>query len=149
MKYLKIEEKNVAYFYHFYFSCRYHYLNQNTKTIIITQMSQPSVVGFFSEESAHCTCVSPPDEEPPGFVRDPDQEGEGEGRDPPLGGERVDADELGDIGGVDHCCGQDCLKDDGKIEDIILHALLEDGEHPGLADDDCLYAHCTWTMVRK
>ena len=75
-----------------------------------------------------------PDEVAPGLVAHPDEEGEGQGRDPPLGGNRIEADNVG-VGEVDEECGTDSLKDKAKVEHPVVHALLEDGEDSGLADD--------------
>ena len=47
---------------------------------------------------------------------------------------RVEADNVG-IGEVDEECGADSLKDEAKVEHPVVHALLEDGEDSGLADD--------------
>ena len=94
------------------------------------------VVGLHGEEiserSLLVECAS--DEEAPGLVAHPDEEGEGQGRDPPLRGNWVEADDEG-VGEVDEECSAGGLKDEAKVEHPVVHALLEDGEDPGLADD--------------
>ena len=75
-----------------------------------------------------------PDEVAPGLVAHPDEEGEGQGWDPPLRSDRVEADNVG-IRKVDEECSTGCLKDEAKVEHPVVHALLEDGEDAGLADD--------------
>ena len=73
-----------------------------------------------------------PDEVAPGLVAHPDEEGEGQGRDPPLRGNRVEADDEG-VGEVDEECSAGGLKDEAKVEHPDVHALLENGEGPGVA----------------
>ena len=64
----------------------------------------------------------------------PDEEGEGQGGDPPLGSDWVEADVVGE-GKVEEEGGAGGLEDEAEVEHPVGHALLEDGEHPSLADD--------------
>ena len=95
----------------------------------------------------------------------PDEEREGQGGDPPLGGNWVESDKVG-VGKVEEEGGACGLEDEAEVEHPVGHALLEDGEHPSLADDHVCpldlkkmgYYYTlimgnqdlvTWTMARK
>ena len=94
-----------------------------------------SIWGLPSEVSADGAGVGLPYEEPPHLVPDNEETGEGDGDHPPLGLQRVDAQELGDGGGVDEEAGQQGFHHQSPVEYPVAHALLQDGGVPGLRDD--------------
>ena len=100
------------------------------------EIHEELVIGLHGEEVSDPGLLAQgePDEVAPGLVAHPDEEGEGQGGDPPLRGHRVEADDEG-VGEVDEECSAGGLKDEAKVEHPVVHALLEDGEDAGLADD--------------
>ena len=76
-----------------------------------------------------------PEEKLPEFIIGEDQGREGKGRKPPPELERVHPKTLVHARSVGEEASQSSLKEESKVEDPIGHALLEDRQFPGLAND--------------
>ena len=70
-----------------------------------------------------------------GFVVTEDEDWEGDGRQPPVDLQRVHPQALVHPWCVGEDGGKKGLEDEAKIHEVVLHALLEHGVLPGLADD--------------
>ena len=75
------------------------------------------------------------------LVIDKDEQGEGEGGQPPRELERVHPQTLVHAGCVRQERRQAGLKEQAKVHEVVLHALLEDGQTSGLADDQISPLH--------
>ena len=76
------------------------------------------------------------EKELPRLIVAEDEDGEGEGGQPPVKLERVHPQALVHARGVGEDAGKHSLEDQPEVHEVILHALLEHRELPGLADDE-------------
>ena len=91
-----------------------------------------SIVGLFFYPASWVAS----EQELPRLVVAEDQDGEGKGRQPPVEVERVHPETLVHARTVGEEDGQAGLEDQAKVHEPVLHALLEHGQLPGLADDE-------------
>merc|ERR1711899_687254 len=75
------------------------------------------------------------EQELPGLVVAEDQKGEWQGGQPPVDLQGVHPQALVHAGRVGQDGGEEGLEDQAEVHEVVLHALLEDGVLPGLADD--------------
>ena len=66
----------------------------------------------------------------------PDEDGEGDGGQPPVDLQGVHPQALVHARGVGEDAGKGRLEEESKVHEVVLHALLEHRELPGLADDE-------------
>ena len=77
-----------------------------------------------------------PEKELPGLIVAEDEDREGDSGQPPVEFEWVHPQALVHARGVGEDAGKHSLEDQPEVHEVILHALLEHRELPGLADDE-------------
>merc|ERR1712241_1136865 len=82
-----------------------------------------------------------PKKEFSGLVVSEDQQGEGKGRQPPVELQRIHPEALVHARTVREEGGQESFEAKSKVQHAVLHALLEHGVLPGLADDQVRPLH--------
>ena len=77
-----------------------------------------------------------PEDELPCLVVTEDEDGEGDGGQPPAEVKRVHPQAHIQAGAVAEEGSQGSLEAEAEVQEVVLHALLEHGVHPGLANDE-------------
>merc|ERR1711868_155800 len=95
------------------------------------KMTSRSIVSLVPNPSSRVTA----EQELPGLVVAEDQDGEGHGRQPPVDLQGVHPQALVHAGRVGEDGGEEGLEAETEVHEVVLHALLEHGVLPGLAND--------------
>ena len=139
-----IYSSNIARSTHCLRACNMRFHNNYSSTSFNTQellqrttewascFCSSSIVGLLFNPSAGVSAK----QELSRLVVAPDEDGEGDGRQPPVDLQGVHPQALVHAGGVGENAGESSLEEEAKVHEVVLHALLEHGELPGLADDE-------------
>merc|ERR1711975_63925 len=104
----------------------------NTKKMInMKKMTSRSIVSLVLDPPSRVAA----EQELPGLVVAEDQKGEGDGRQPPVDLQGVHPQALVHAGRVGQDGGEEGLEAETEVHEVVLHALLEHGVLPGLAND--------------
>merc|ERR1719150_2706682 len=106
-------------------------INMIQKMINMKMMISRSIVSLVLDPPSRVAA----EQELPGLVVAEDQKGKWQGGQPPVDLQGVHPQALVHAGRVGQDGGEEGLEDEAEVHEVVLHALLEDGVLPGLADD--------------
>merc|ERR1711978_783292 len=106
-------------------------INMIQKMINMKKMTSRSIVSLVLDPPSRVA----EEQELPGLVVAEDQKREWQGGQPPVDLQGVHPQALVHAGRVGQDGGEEGLEDEAEVHEVVLHALLEDGVLPGLADD--------------